>query len=321
MLQPVSLDQLRILIAIAETGSFSAAARQLRRAQSAVSHAVMTLEAALGVKLFDRSHRAPRLTEAARTLLQDAKAVVSRTEELRARARSMADGVEPELSLAVDVMFPHGVLIDALRALQTAFPLLSFTLHTEALGAVEMRVRDASVSLGISPNFDRLPVDDLERRLLTEITLVSVVAADHPLARLSGPIALGELKRHVQLVLSDRDWLVARAQGQAVASTMRGIVSPHAWRFADLATRYDFLRAGLGFCNMPMHMVAEDLASGRLKRITVEGWGEASYKIPQYLVLRRGHEPGRAACSLIGHLERGLQTMHEAEAAAHKPRV
>ena len=49
MLEPVTLDQLRILMAIVETGSFSAAARRLSRAQSAVSHAVL----ALGTPLFD----------------------------------------------------------------------------------------------------------------------------------------------------------------------------------------------------------------------------------------------------------------------------
>jgi Transcriptional regulator len=113
MLEPVTLDQLRILMAIAETGSFSAAARRLSRAQSAISHAVLALETALGVALFDRTGRAPKLTEAGRVLLGDAKAVVSRTEELRARAQSMGQGIEPELSLAVDVMFPTDVIIES----------------------------------------------------------------------------------------------------------------------------------------------------------------------------------------------------------------
>ena len=123
MLEPVTLDQLRILMAIAETGSFSAAARRLSRAQSAISHAVEGLETALGVALFDRTGRARKLTEAGRILLEDAKAVVSRTEELRARARSMGQGIEPELSLAVDVMFPTDVVIESIRALQLRLPL------------------------------------------------------------------------------------------------------------------------------------------------------------------------------------------------------
>jgi DNA-binding transcriptional LysR family regulator len=316
MLQPVTLDQLRILIAIARSGSFSAAARQLGRAQSAISHAVLTLEASLDLALFDRRGRVPRLTEAGRTLLADAEAVVGRADELRARARSIAGGIEAELSLAVDVMFPPAVLIGSLRALKEAFPLLAITLHTEGLGVVETRVREGAARLGISPNYDASPDDGLDRRFLTEITLVSVVAADHPLARWPGPVPRGELERHVQLVLSDRSWLVARAQGRPVSPTLRGVVSPHAWRFVDLATRRAFLIAGLGFCNMPLHMVEGDLAAGRLKRIEVEGWGPPAYKLALHLVLERGREPGPAACWLIRFMEAHFQDI----APAPKPK-
>jgi DNA-binding transcriptional LysR family regulator len=302
MLEPVTLDQLRVLMAIAETGSFSAAARHLKRAQSAVSHAVLALEQALRVELFDRSGRVPKLTEAGRVLLGDAIAVVGQAEALRSRAQNMAEGIEPELSLAVAEMFPTDALIEAIRALQAAFPRLPITLHTESMGTVETRVREGTVLFGICPDLTYSTNDGLERRFLTKITLVSVVAAEHPLATYPGPIPIKELERHVQLVLSERDWLVARAKGKPVSNVLRGVVSPHAWRFVDLATRYSFLKAGLGFCNMPLHMVAADIEAGRLKRIEVEGWGEAAFSVPYFLLLRRGHEPGRAGCWLIRHL-------------------
>jgi DNA-binding transcriptional LysR family regulator len=54
MLDGVSLDQLRAFIAAVDEGSFSAGARRLRRAQSAVSELVSNLEAQIGVVLFDR---------------------------------------------------------------------------------------------------------------------------------------------------------------------------------------------------------------------------------------------------------------------------
>lgn len=307
MLEPVTLDQLRVLIAIGEAGSFSAAARRLSRAQSAVSHAVLALEQALGLALFDRSGRVPKLTEAGRVLLGDAKAVVGQAEELRARAQNIAGGIEPELSLAVDLMFPTDVLIESLRALQTAFPSLPITLHTEGVGIVDMRVREQVAQIGIGPDLAYSSSEGLERRFLTRITLVSVVAATHPLASHPGPIPIKELERHVQLVLSERDWLVARAQGKPVPGVLRGVISPHAWRFIDLATRHSFLKAGFGFCNMPLHMVAKDIEAGLLKRIEVEGWGEPAFSVPYFLVLRRGREPGRAGCWLIRHLAERFQ--------------
>ena len=66
MIDPLTLDQLRVLVSVAESGSFSAAARRLGRVQSAVSQSIQTMEATLGLALFDRSTRTPALTEAGR---------------------------------------------------------------------------------------------------------------------------------------------------------------------------------------------------------------------------------------------------------------
>ena len=55
MIDPLTLDQMRVLVAVAETGSFSAAARKLGRVQSAISQAVQAMEQALQLTLFDRS--------------------------------------------------------------------------------------------------------------------------------------------------------------------------------------------------------------------------------------------------------------------------
>ena len=84
MLDPLTLDQLRILIAVAETGSFSAAARRLGRVQSAVSQSIQGLETTLGVALFDRGERTPKLSDAGRALLVDARQIVRDAEGLRA---------------------------------------------------------------------------------------------------------------------------------------------------------------------------------------------------------------------------------------------
>src|SRR4249920_3648759 len=106
MLDGVTLDQLRTFIAAAEEGSFSAAGRKLHRAQSVVSHTLANLEAQLGVSLFERSGRYPQLTEEGQSLLRDARAVADQMDGFKARARSMREGLEPGLSVAMDVMYP-----------------------------------------------------------------------------------------------------------------------------------------------------------------------------------------------------------------------
>src|SRR5882672_5920657 len=106
MLDGLTLDQLRTFITAAEEGSFSAAGRKLGRGQSVVSQTLANLELQLGVALFDRSARYPSLTEAGRVLLHDARAVADQMDGFKAHAHSMSEGLEPELSVVVDVMYP-----------------------------------------------------------------------------------------------------------------------------------------------------------------------------------------------------------------------
>ena len=102
MIDPLTLDQMRVLVAVAEAGSFSAAARRLSRVQSAISQAVQAMETTLGVQLFDRSTKRPTLTDSGAAILEDARAIVRGATALRARAQSIASDVEAELTLAVD---------------------------------------------------------------------------------------------------------------------------------------------------------------------------------------------------------------------------
>jgi DNA-binding transcriptional LysR family regulator len=81
-----------------------------------VSQTLANLEGQLGVKLFDRSGHLPVLTDQGRALLVDARTVAGDVDLLKARAKSLAGGLEPELSMAVDVMFPD----DAERSYQEA---------------------------------------------------------------------------------------------------------------------------------------------------------------------------------------------------------
>ena len=100
MLDAMSMDQLRTFIAAAEEGSFSAAGRKLRRAQSVVSQTLANLEAQLGVLLFDREGRRPTLTAQGQALLRQAREVVGAMDMFKTSARGLAGGREPELAIS-----------------------------------------------------------------------------------------------------------------------------------------------------------------------------------------------------------------------------
>src|SRR6266436_1543362 len=148
MLDGVSLDQLRTFIAAADEGSFSAAGRRLRRAQSVVSQTLANLEGQLGVKLFDRGARFPILTNEGRALLADARAVAGNVDLFKARTKSLAGGLEPALSVAVDVVFPLTPFTAAVAALQKEFPATLLRFDVESSAAIEP-VLDGHCAIGV----------------------------------------------------------------------------------------------------------------------------------------------------------------------------
>src|ERR671928_1779693 len=149
MLDGLSMDQLRTFIAAVDEGSFSAAGRKLRRAQSVVSQTLANLEGQINVTLFDRSARYPQLTEQGKALLAEAKAVVHGMDEFKAKARTLAEGLEPELSVVMDVMYPMSSLTAAVGLFREAFPHTPLRLYVEALGAVAQPVLDGICRLGV----------------------------------------------------------------------------------------------------------------------------------------------------------------------------
>jgi DNA-binding transcriptional LysR family regulator len=300
MLDRLTLDQLRILVAVAESGSFSAAARRLRRVQSAVSQSVQALEATLGVRLFDRTERVPKLTEAGRALLADARHVLSNTEALRAHAESIAAEVEPELTLAVDAILPEDPLRASLKALSREFPYLPVSLFTEGLGGAEQRLRDRVVRLGIYMPLPSGKSSDLMGEFLAFNPIVPVVAMSHPLAKARRPITREVIEQHVQLVLTDRSPLTEGFTGN--------ILGRRIWRFADMGARLQYLLDGFGWCYMPIHLVNGHIKQGRLRRLDIADHRGREFNLPLHVMHERSRPPGRAGRWLIAELRRQLRT-------------
>ena len=293
MLDNVSLDQLRAFIAAVDEGSFSAAARHLHRAQSAVSELIGNLEAQIGVQLFDRSGRYPVLTQAGVLLLADARSVVANVDRLKARAKGISGGLEPELSAVIDVLFPFEAIAEAARQFRDEFPRTPLRLYVEALGAVHQPLLDGRCSLGIAGS---LPImqDSMSVERLIGVAMIMVAARDHPLAAYSGIISKEELGKHVQLVLTDRS--------DRTAGREFGVLSPLTWRLSDLFAKHAFLLKGLGWGGMPVHAVQQDLDDGRLVKLAIEDMPDEGLILPMAAIYMTAKPPGPAGRWLIERL-------------------
>jgi DNA-binding transcriptional LysR family regulator len=294
MLQSVSFDQLRMFVAAADAGSFSAAARRVQRTQSAVSEAILSLEAQLGVALFDRAGRYPRLTKEGVILLTDARAVITGVDAMKARAKGIAGGLEVELTAVLDVFLPIELLAEAAREFRVQFPQTPLRLYVEALGGAVQPVLDGRAGFGVVGSLPTLPPGLIRERLF-DVRLMFVAAASHPLASWRGTIPKEELARHVQLVLTDRSNL---SEGRNL-----GVMSPSAWRLADLFAKHAFLVSALGWGGMPVHTVAKDIADGRLVELPIEEAPPGGLHLPMFAIYREGEPPGPAGRWMIERMK------------------
>ena len=294
MLDGVSLDQLRTFIAAADEGSFSAAGRRLRRAQSVVSQTLANLEGQLGVKLFDRSGHLPVLTDQGRALLADARMVAGDVDLLKARAKSLAGGLEPELSVAVDVMFPVSVFTHTVAVFQKEFPATLLRFDIESSAVIEP-VLDGRCAIGVVGSWALVPPQLTHETLLT-IRVPMVVSPQHPLATRRGRIPIAVLAEHTQISHIDPCDL-SLVLGAARAKY------PKIWRLSHLGAKLAFLRAGFGFGGKPMHAIEADLASGALVEITAEDAPTGGHVLEMGAVYRTDSPPGPAGRWFIDHLK------------------
>lgn len=298
MLDALTLDQMRTFVTVAEAGSFRSAATRLSRAQSAISHAIANLEAQLGVVLFDRSGHRPALTAEGKALLADVREVLLRVGALKARAHGLSRGVEIELSLTIDVLFPFPLIGAALFGLRELYPSVSIRLAIEPLGGpiAALLERRSALAITVGENF-RDPRITIEA--LTSIEAIAVVAAAHPLAQAGNERQLtrSELAQHLQIVQIDPTSISG--------SQDFNVLSPQTCRVTGQDTKHAMILAGLGWGRLPHWLIARDLAEGRLVRVATRALGRnAQLPAEAYLAHRLDEAMGPAARAFAEALAR-----------------
>jgi DNA-binding transcriptional LysR family regulator len=191
----------------------------------------------------------------------------------KARARTLAGGLEPELTIAVDAFYPMGRLTTVMREFPVEFPETPLRLYVEALGGATKRILDGACRLGIIGSTLVVP-EGLHAEKVLDIAMVTVVAPAHPLAALKRVIGMRELEGHVQLVLTDRTDLTEGRNFE--------IFSPFTWKLADLHAKHEFLRAGFGWGHMPLAIVKGDIASGVLHRLRLDKFKPVTPSNPMF---------------------------------------
>lgn len=290
-----NLEQIRVFVAVAEGRSFSSVARDLRRAQSAVSTAIALLEEDLGVALFDRSSgRQPRLTLEGSALLEEAREVLRQCQRLEGRAQGLSRGEEARLRLAQDEAMPYQPVLASLEALGAAFPLLEVQLASSAQGDVARKLLERRADLGLLFHHEHMP-DALERQRLGTIEMVTVCGATHALAA-SGYADRRELVRHRQILMAPQDSHYPGGEQ----------LGPQVWRADSFYVMAELVMRGLGWAWLPRHVAQYPAYQGHLVELRSD-WTPPSLVVE--LVCRRDEALGPAALWLADQLAEHLQAL------------
>ena len=287
-----NLEQIRLFVGVAEGQSFSAVARRINRAQSAVSSAIAMLETDLGVLLFERSSgRQPRLTAAGAALLEEAREVLRQCQRLDGRALGLARGEEVRLRLAQDEAMPYQPVLDSLEALAQAFPLLEVQLASGAQGDVARKLLERRADLGLLFHHEQMP-EALERQRLGTIEMVTVCGAGHALAT-AGHVDRRELARHRQLLMAPQ-----YPGGEQI--------SPSVWRTDSFYAMAELLMRNLGWAWLPRHVVQYPTYQSQLVELSSD-WTPPPLVVE--LVCRRDEALGPAALWLAECFAQHLQAI------------
>lgn len=292
----VTLDQWRSLIAVVDEGSFVRAAEVLHRSQSSVSYAIARLQEQLGIALFGTEGRRARLTDAGESLARRARELVNDALRLEDFAHALEQGWEAEIRLVVDVAFPTGLLMEALRRFAPQSRGTRVQLREEVLSGVEEALTAGEADLAICHNVPDAFLGDP----LLDIEFVAVTHPEHPLQKLGRSLDTDDLRSQIQVVIRDsgsrhqidRGWLGAAQR----------------WTVTGIDTAVVAVSHGLGFAWLPRHHIEAQLADGRLRALPLRQGG--SYVSPVYLVQGCAAQVGPATALLTRILHEVVTDPH-----------
>jgi len=290
----MTLDQLRVFIAVAERGHVTRAAEELGISQSAASATIATLESRYRTKLFDRVGRGIELTETGRLFLREARAVLDRASMAKSVLEDLAGLSTGEVAIAASQTIATYWLPRRLSAFHRANPGVRLNVVIRNTREVESAVVEGEVNIGLVEGPTQHPA--LIRQHVDQDSLVLVVASDQP------PLPVNAMGR---LDLRAITWVIREA-GSGTRRGLEDLAFQEGLTLADLniflvlpsneAVR-EAIEAGIGATIISRHVVASAIAVGTLTAIPIE--------LPprEYALLRhRDRHASTAQRALVQHL-------------------
>ena len=275
----ISLDQWTTLVSVVESGGYAQAGEQLHKSQSTLTYAIQKLEELLGVKVFEIRGRKAVLTPTGEVLYRRGKTLVDEATRLEHAAGELAQGWEPEIRLAVEIIFPTWLLLQCLAEFGKERPDTRFEIIESVLGGTDEALAGRKVELAIGSSIPPGFVGDT----LMPVRLICVAAPSHPLHLLGRELTLDDLRRHRHLVI--RDSGVQRSRAGGWLNEVR-------WTVSHKATSIRAAVMGLGYAWYAEDAIREELDRGALKPLPLREGAERTGSLYLIFADRDAAGPG-----------------------------
>ena len=275
----ITLDQWNVLVSVVESGSYSKAAERIHRSQSTLTYAIKKLESLLGVKVFELRGRKAVLTPTGELLYRRGKTLIEEAGRLEHAAGELAKGWEPQIRVAVDIVFPTWLLLKCFADFAKERPETHLELYETVLGGTEEALAKRSVEFAIGGSVPQGFVGDI----LMPIRAVCMAAPSHPLHQLGRELTLEDLRRHRHIVIRD-------SGEQRVRSA--GWINDLRWTVSNKATSIHAAGLGLGYAWYPEDIVRTEVERGALKALPLREGAEKSGTLYLTFADREAAGPG-----------------------------
>jgi DNA-binding transcriptional LysR family regulator len=289
----VTLDHWRSLVAVVDKGGYAPAAEALGKSQSTVSHSIQRLEQSLGTAVLKIKGRRAVLTAVGEVALRRARLLLDEAVDIERMARTLSAGVEAELYVAVDALFPNQILLPALARFVDAYPGTRIELEESIISGAADLVRHGRVQLAITPHVPQGWLGDH----LIRLEFACVASPNHPLHQLGREITDRDLHQHRQLVVRD--------SGERRDLEVGWLGSEQRLTVSTMSTRIQALCEGLGFSWSPLMKIRRELKQGLLKPLPLVH-GSRKYA-DVYLVITDAEGAGPATRALAGLIRQQVE--------------
>jgi DNA-binding transcriptional LysR family regulator len=290
-------EALGLVQAVADQGSFAAAARDLGLVPSAVTYRIRQIEDALDVLLFDRSSRQARLTAAGNELLCAGQQLLQDIDAMANRVKRVATGWEAEFTIAVDSALSGSTVMELAEAFYALAPTTRLRIREEALAGTLEALTSGRADLALGVVVEPGTTSGVHSHELGDLPFIYCVAPHHPLASAPEPIPDEVLIRHRAVAVSDS----AQQRGQAL--TLALLAGQDVFTVGTMRAKLDGQLRGLGGGFLPEPLARPYLESGRLVRREIQRASRRNVRMSYAWRSAGNLGPGRALQWWLSQLE------------------